>query len=111
MRQTSLPCQLGIQASPSISVTTNGPLPTGSVSRTVFVAGSTMATEFPFTLGTHTSPPITAGSPAPAPTFTVATAAFVAGSIRVNIPSEGCVIQIASADAAVQVAAITLIRA
>ena len=59
----SVPFQLGIQASPAISVTTNGPLPTLMVSLTVFVLASTIATLLSRTLGTQTSPPTTAGSP------------------------------------------------
>src|SRR4029079_4235828 len=40
-RRTSAPFQLGTHASPAISVTTNGPGPTGNLRATRFVAGST----------------------------------------------------------------------
>ena len=45
-RQMSRPFQLGIQASPRISVTTKGPAPTFSVRSTAFVAGSMIAIWF-----------------------------------------------------------------
>ena len=52
----SAPFQLGTQASPPISVTTNGPVPTATLRSTRFVAGSTIATSFSATTGTQTLP-------------------------------------------------------
>ena len=57
----SAPFQLGTHASPAISVTTNGPVPTLTVRLTWLVAGSTIATVFRRISGTHTWPPTTAG--------------------------------------------------
>src|SRR3954447_9056316 len=111
MRRTSAPFQLGTQASPSISVTTNGPDPTATLRATRFVDGSTIATVFPAITGTQTLPPTTAGSPRKvAATSIFATILFVRGSIRASSPI--CVaIQTASAEAAVQEALSTGIRA
>src|SRR5471032_1125041 len=99
----SVPFQLGTQASPPISVTTNGPAPTLTVRATALVTGSTIATAFERISGTHTLPPTTAGSPtAVDASLIVAATASVAGSIRTSVLA--VVAQIASSDTAVQAA-------
>src|SRR4051794_12290255 len=107
MRQTSRPFQLGIHASPAISVTTNGPAPTLNVCSTAFDAGSTIEIVLSRTFGTHTLSATIAGSPGALPTLIVATTEFVAGSMRLIEPGRPCVIQTASSEAAVHVAPAT----
>src|SRR5215208_5039963 len=56
MRQTSLPPKLPAHMSPAAWLTTNGPLPTGILWMTAFVAGSITATEFSASSGIQTVP-------------------------------------------------------